>query len=88
MDRHSREGGAGPHQDWDPGPHQDWDAPPRPPRGNDFVRIVIPAAFSPRESGEGIHVATVKVKMGPRFRGDDGSTVTRTRSVTGTTPVL
>jgi hypothetical protein len=39
-----------------------------------FVRIVIPAKA-------GIHVATVKVKMGPRFRGDDAG-------ATGTTPVL
>jgi hypothetical protein len=31
----------------------------------------IPAAFSPRESGEGIHVKSSKVKMGPRLRRDD-----------------
>ena len=35
--------------------------------------IVIPAAFSPRESGEGIHWFLLRVKVDPRFRGDDAS---------------
>ena len=37
-------------------------------------------AVIPAEAG--IHVATVKVKMGPRFRGDDGTMVERVRAGT------
>jgi hypothetical protein len=44
--------------------------------------VVIPAAFSPRESGEGIHCFSVN--MDPRLRGSDAS-VTNRRDVTSVT---
>ena len=38
-----------------------------------ILEIVIPAAFSPRESGEGIQCLLNESRVDPRFRGDDAN---------------